>query len=197
MKQIIFLIIFSIHHNALALSLQLFSEITGETLKNTEVTVIRHNSIQCVTDPCPSNEYKVNFNTNSNGKITITNKNLLMDKDYLILKVKKYNPIRFTKLKGSEVYLRADYINSDYRVMKLIDRYTKSPIKNKEVIFSGKGIKKKDKSNFLGIVYYKYKEIFPKGLAQTDPVIIKIKGYKAYKRYQHHRGEAELIPEEF
>lgn len=177
-----------------ALEFTIFDEITSKPLKNMSIKVRIQNSIQCVTDPCPSNQMDYPKKTDDNGKLKIEEKYLLEDQNYLIIIAKDYNAARFNKIKNNELYLTPSTITKDHRKLILIDYVSKNKMPNTEVRFCTdklcENIIFKASSNKDGVLYYHYKSIFPKGLAQTEPVYLVINGYKPYARYQHHRGEA-------
>lgn len=177
-----------------ALEFTIYDELSSKPLKSTKVIVKRHNSIQCITTPCPSNEMNYTKKTDQNGLLEINEKHLLEDQNYLSIKVKDYNPARLDKVKNKKLYLTPMKITKDHRKLILINYSSKKIIPNTEVKFCTdkecKNIIFKEKSNDNGVLYYHYPTIFPKGLAQTEPVYLIIPGFKPYPRYQHHRGEA-------
>jgi hypothetical protein len=179
---------------AFALEFTILDEITSQPLKNTTIKIRRQNSIQCVIDPCPSNEMDYSRKTDQNGLFKIEEKNLLEDQKYLIIMSKDYNAIRLNQIKSNKLYITPSAITKDHRKLILVDYLTRKIIPNTQVKFCTdkvcENIIFKAKSNTRGILYYHYQTIFPKGLAQTEPVYLVIPNYKPYARYQHHRGDA-------
>lgn len=206
MNTIVLFLSFLFTLNIFAVEFTVYDSLTGKLISDSGATIRRENTIRCGSAPCHSNEMDHKITIDKAGKVKITDKSLLEWKEYLILIVKDYFPVRIKHIKDDVVYLRPAHINNEYHEVKFIDKFAKKPITNQKVWFSTtkdcvdgacSGIVFKGETNKFGIVYYKFLEIFPKGLAQMDPVYLFIKGYEPYTRHHHHRGEAQLISVDF
>jgi hypothetical protein len=209
MNIIIFLLTLSISSIVQAYQFQLTDGVTGQTLANTKVVMIRENTIRCESAPCPSNETKYNVVINRDGILDATSiyakENLGGD---LKLVVSQYHEVTVPRdLKPQQVNqleLIPLTIDSTFRQITFYNKITEQPLSGLEVTFSRTekectsgecpNVILKAKTNKLGHIYYKFLTLFPGGLAEMNPVWLHTTDYLPYARHHHHSGKVELIP---
>lgn len=183
-----------------------YDSVTAKVLANHKVVLKQENTIRCVKAPCPSNEMSSESQTDASGNFKLTDETILDMRDYIYVVPVGYHSQRFTSMKQKDIHFVPKSITKDFREIKFIDRWEKKPIANQKVWFATTkdcpkakctGIVFEGTTNKFGLVYYKFLEVFPKGLSQMDPVYINIEGYSPYVRHHHHRGEAIMETDDF
>lgn len=207
MKTLLFFALLVISGVSYSAEFKIIDALTGEFIKNADVTVIHRNTIRCMRAPCPSNEMKYAIKSNGEGMVKFRIDPKSEDAKIYSIRATGYKAQHYFKVKstselGKYLELVPVSIDKTYRLIIFIDQNTNKPIQNKKVwIASSKDCyegKCKDlileaKTNRLGNVFYKFLEVFPKGLSQMAPVYMHIKGYKPYERHHHHRGSAVMV----
>lgn len=201
---ILTLIVSGVNYSA---EFKLVDALTGEFIKNAGVVVIQRNTIRCMRAPCPSNEMGHSIKSDENGAVKFHVDPKSEDAKIYSIRSKGYKAQHYFKVTSSNelgkyIELVPVSIDKTYRKIIFIDKMTNKPIKNQKVWISSSrdcpGGKCKDlilegKSNRLGNMFYKFLEVFPKGLSQMAPVYFHIEGYSPYERHHHHRGSAKMM----
>jgi hypothetical protein len=205
MINIIFIISLSFSLYAKENSVKLYDDLSGDLITNKRVDIITKNTIQCITDPCPSNEMTTPMSSNAEGIIKLKYSNDTFDGKRTVIRPNGYHPQRYTAVKSikGEVALSFKPISltkDDLRI-EIIPRNKNTSFEGKKIIFTSnkecnfekcQEILYETKINSLNIIYYPYSKVFPNGLAQTEPIYLIIKGYSPMIRYQHWRDPIKL-----
>lgn len=177
--------------------IKIYDELSGKLIMSTKVDIITKNTIQCITAPCPSNEMTTPSKSNESGEVEIKYEINTFDGKRTILKPKGHYPKRLTDIthiKNSKALtFKPLSLTKDDLKIEIIQKNKNVSLAGKKVIFStdkvGENILYETKINALNILFYPYSKVFPKGLAQTEPVYVLIEGFPPKIRYQHWRED--------
>ncbi len=200
-------IIFCFPLNIYAFKLHFLDALSGASLSNTKIILVRKNTIRCIDDPCPSTEMEYSLVSDENGLVDFSSF-FHHPKGLVRVNIPGYHSVHIGEnLRPNEVNtveMTPVIIDASYRKLTIYSKTSNEPISGLEVVFSRskKGCYKatcentvfRKRTNKLGHIFFKFLEAFPKGASEESPIWLHTENFHPHARHHHHKGIVKLIP---